>query len=109
MPIRGIRACIDLPQRFGPDPLTEFHWGQSLIGLRRWGLVLAYGTANQWWGPARHNPLIMSTNAPGFPHLSLGTDTGYRVPGGWLDFTMLWGTLRESKWLDEDPETTGGF
>ena len=94
---------IDMPQRFGDESYTWFHPGQSWIRLSQWGAAGGVSTANMWIGPARHNPLTMSNNAPGFFHAFLETDGPVTTPIGNVEARMGWGGLRESDYFDDDP------
>jgi len=100
---------IDLPQRFGTEPFTDTGWGQSFAALDFGGVSLRYGTQNLWWGPARYNPIIMSNNARGFPHLSVGSAEPFPFLLGDWQATMIWGGLTESDWFDDDPDNDRRF
>ncbi len=100
---------IDLPQRFGDEPLGGIDWGQSAVAVTVAGIRARYGTLNLWWGPARFNPLIMSDNAAGFPHLSLGSAEPFRLLGSRWEVQALWGTLHESDFFDDDPDNDRRF
>jgi hypothetical protein len=64
---------IDAPQRFGDRAFTVATLGQSTARVDVVGLALGISTANQWAGPALVDPLVLGTNAAGFPHVFLGT------------------------------------
>lgn len=100
---------IDMPQRFGTDPITNIGWGQSFASLELHGISLRYGTQNLWWGPARYNPIVISNNARGFPHLSVGSAEPFPFLLGDWQATMIWGGLTESEWFDDDPDNDGRF
>lgn len=94
---------IDLPQRFGSDPYFQVSPGESEVRFSHRSLSLAFGTQSIWLGPARFNPLIMSNNAGGFPHLDITlTPTTTRI--GDVGFTAVWGVLRESDYFDDDSD-----
>jgi hypothetical protein len=90
---------IDLPQRFGPDPLWTLDPGQSEIRLDTHGVSVGFGTTNLWWGPAIRNPIIMSNNAPGLPHAFLGTNGPISIGIGRLEAQWIWGDLDQSDWF----------
>jgi len=90
---------IDLPQRFGPDPLWTLDPGQSEVRLDGWAMAVGFGTTNLWWGPARRNPIVMSNNAPGFPHAFLGTSGPVGIGIGELEARWIWGDLDQSEWF----------
>ena len=91
---------IDWPQRFGPDSFWTLDPGQSEVRLEARGLSLGFGTKSLWWGPAIENPIIMSNNAPGFPHAFLGTDGPLGIGIGELELRWIWGRLQQSDWFD---------
>lgn len=93
----------DAPQRFGPDPVSNFHLGESYITLN-WKSVSA-GISNQniWTGPALNYPVVFSNNAPGFVHGFIGTGKPADTRIGQFEGKVLWGGLYESDWFDEDP------
>lgn len=91
---------MDMPQRFGPTSFWTFDPGQSEIAVRWRGTRLSTGTANMWWGPAARNALIMSNNAPGFFHTSLGTERPLDIGIGTIEGQWIWGGLGQSDWFD---------
>jgi hypothetical protein len=93
---------IDLPWRMGTGSFTEFHPGQSSITLSASSIQAGAATENEWWGPAIRNPLVMSDNAPGFPHLFLRTRGPVNTPVGRVDARWIVGGLEESDWFDND-------
>jgi hypothetical protein len=90
---------IDVPQRFGPDAAWKLDPGQSEVSLAGFGARVSYGTMSRWWGPAIRNPIVMSNNAPGFPHAALGTDGPRDVGIGTVEVLWLWGDLETSEWF----------
>lgn len=91
---------IDMPQRFGSDPVTFLDPGQTSLRVSAAGLSLGAGTENLWWGPGVTQSLQLTNNAAGFPHVDLRTERPLelgplRVEGQWL-----WGRLGHSGWLD---------
>ncbi|MBM4184018.1 MAG: capsule assembly Wzi family protein [Gemmatimonadetes bacterium] len=100
---------IDLPQRFGPDAFWTLDPGQSELRLDVRGATLGVSTANQWWGPATRNPIIMSNNAAGFPHAFLGTDGQLDTRIGGFEARWIWGRLTQSDWFDPNVANTRRF
>lgn len=87
---------IDNPERFGTSPYHKFGWGQSHFSVNYKKLSLAISTENLWWGPGLKNSLVLSNNAPGFPHLSFNTTEPIRnFLGGW-EFQLISGFLKPS-------------
>jgi hypothetical protein len=56
-----------------------------------------------WWGPGIRNAIVMSNNAPGFPHLFLRSRRPIATRIGWLEGTWIAGGLSESPYFDNDP------
>jgi hypothetical protein len=90
---------IDLPQRFGSDPIWTLHPGQSEVRLGE-GMTGGFGTRNLWWGPGIRSGIIMSNNAAGFPHAFLGTRGARSIGIGTLEANWVWGRLGQSDWFD---------
>jgi hypothetical protein len=97
---------IDMPQRFGSDPFWTFDWGQSEIRLRTGPLRVGLSSANLWWGPGIRNAIVMSNNAPGFPHAFVGTDGPATTSVGDVEARWIWGRLAQSEWFDPSVEDT---
>ncbi|HEV7590434.1 MAG TPA: hypothetical protein VGO40_20150, partial [Longimicrobium sp.] len=87
---------IDLPQRFGDGAYWRVDPGQSTARLDVRGFALGVSTANQQWGPSADLPLILGTNAAGFPHAFVGTSNPWRVGIGRLHARVVWGSLTQS-------------
>lgn len=93
---------IDWVMRYGDDSYHEFDWGQSEIRVIYKNVTLGFSTANFSWGPSRYNPIIMSKNAGGFPHIDLGTARPVQTKIGMMEFKWYWGALEESDYFDND-------
>lgn len=100
---------IDLPQRFGFDPLQWIDPGHSTLSLRFRGVETGASTASFWSGPAQVNPLVHGNSSPGFFHLFLGTYRPVPTPAGALEGRLYWGSLDESDWFDRDPANDRRF
>jgi hypothetical protein len=87
---------IDFPQRFGDGAYWRVDPGQSTVRLDAKGFALGVSTANQQWGPSADLPLILGTNAAGFPHAFLGTSSPWRVGIGRVHGRVVWGSLAQS-------------
>lgn len=89
----------DLPLFFGDEPVSSFHLGDSYLqaDFRRF----AAGISNErlWTGPAVHNPLIFSSNAPGFTHFFFRTSKPLWTPIGDFEGQYTWGVLRDSNYF----------
>jgi len=91
---------IDQPLRFGDRQIHRFDPGQSslLISARR--LQFGFSNENEWWGPGIRNAIVLSNNAPGFPHLLVRTAAPIDTRFGALEMRWLVGGLTESKFFD---------
>jgi hypothetical protein len=96
------RGYVDLPQRFGDSSFHTLHPGQSFVRIEGLGLRAGFSTEDLWWGPALVNPIVMSSSAPGFPHVFLGTARPLGVGIGRVEAELLWGRLTESGYFDGD-------
>ena len=94
------RRSADLPLRFGDEPATRVTPGQSAVAVRVGGASFGASTESQWWGPGIRNALVMSNNAPGFPHLFLRTASPVRTRLGTLEGRWMVGRLRQSEYFD---------
>jgi hypothetical protein len=100
---------LDAPQRFGPDPFWQFDTGQSEVRFDLRGVSATAGTTNLWWGPGRHNAILMSNNAAGIPHVSLETSRPIDVGVGRLEAHWMFGRLQGTKFWDPDLEDRGRY
>ncbi len=100
---------IDLPQRFGDEAYSRLDLGDSFAELQYSRFSAGISNQRIWTGPAVHNPLMFSTNAPGFMHIFAGTSRPVSVPGGYLEGRMFWGSLKESDYFDENPDNDRRF
>ena len=64
---------IDLPQRFGDEPVHRVDPGQTTLRADWAGLTAGLSHGNQVWGPAEEYPIMLGVNAPGFAHGFAGT------------------------------------
>jgi hypothetical protein len=95
---------IDLPKRFGDESFTVFDPGQSFVGAAVGPVEARFSTENLWLGPAQLTPILLSNTGGGFPHLRVGTTRPLDVYVGYLEATVLWGSLSESDYFDADPD-----
>lgn len=93
---------IDLPWRMGDLSFTKIYGGQSSLTVGGPAFQIGAATENEWWGPAIRNPLVMSDNAPGFPHLFLRTRGPVQTIAGRFDARWIVGGLKESDFFDND-------
>jgi hypothetical protein len=87
---------IDRPQRFGNRPYSRIDPGQSTLRIDLPVVAFGASTANQYWGPARQHPILLGNNAPGFPHLFLGSSAPLNVGIAEIHGRLVWGKLSQS-------------
>jgi hypothetical protein len=59
-------------------------------------ISLGVSTANEWIGPATEYPFLLGNNAPGFPHLFVGTGDPLNIWIGRFGARVFWGRLDQS-------------
>lgn len=89
-------TTVDLPQRFGNGPYSRVDAGNSSIRFDSRLVTFGVSTANEWMGPATEYPYLLGTNAPGFPHLFLGTGEPLNIWIGHIHTRIMWGKLYQS-------------
>jgi hypothetical protein len=87
---------VDYPQRFGDRAYSRVDPGNSYLRLDSRFISLGASTANEWIGPATEYPFLLSNNAPGIPHVFLGTGDPLNIWIGRLQARALWGRLNQS-------------
>jgi hypothetical protein len=87
---------VDLPQRFGNGPYSRLDPGESSVRLDTKWLSLGVSTANEWIGPATEYPFLLGNNAPGFPHIFVGSGEPLNVWIGRVASRVSWGKLDQS-------------
>ncbi|MGH7481798.1 MAG: capsule assembly Wzi family protein, partial [Longimicrobiales bacterium] len=101
-------ANIDLPQRFGDGGYARLDPGQSFVRLDLFGATLGFSTANEIWGPGAQQAMILSANAPGFPHAFLGTAEPLDLWIARVHGRVIWGRLQQSDY-GPDPDAPKRF
>jgi hypothetical protein len=97
---------IDAPDRFGYNKYLKIFPGQSSFKINYRRLSLGISTENLWWGPGEKNSLLMSNNAPGFPHIVFKSSQPVASPIGSFEWQLISGKLKASR---IDPaDTIGG-
>jgi hypothetical protein len=91
-------GAVDRPQRFGDGPYQRFDLGQTTLRVDAYGVAVGASTANQWWGPAVHYPYLLGNNAPGFPHVFVGTSYPLNVFVGRVHGRLVYGELSQSEY-----------
>ena len=95
-------SSIDLPIRFGDRSIRRLDAGQSAVTVDLPAVSVGVATENLWWGPGVRNAIVLSNNAPGFPHAFVETRNGLRSSLGTFGAQWLVGRLRESDYFDAD-------
>jgi hypothetical protein len=73
--------------------LSKLTMGQSSLRVDFGPLSVGVSTQNLWLGPGQYSSLLMSNNAPGFKHFSIGTNRPLKTPMGSFQFNVIGGTL----------------
>jgi hypothetical protein len=89
--------------------LSKLTMGQSSLRMHFGPFNVGVSTQNLWLGPGRYSSLLMSNNAQGFNHFSIGTNRPLKTPLGSFELNIIGGTLTanstqgfENKNLRED-------
>ncbi len=91
---------IDHPLSFGENRIRSFDLGESTAMFTGGGVEAGISNENQWWGPGIRNAMLLSNNAPGFPHAFVRTSRPVETPVGGLEVRWLVGALSESRYFD---------
>jgi hypothetical protein len=91
---------IDQPLQFGKGPIRRFDLGQSTAMLSTNRFEYGFSNENEWWGPGIRNAIVLSNNAPGFPHFFVRTARPLATRFGLVEARWLVGGLTESKFFD---------
>ena len=91
---------IDQPLRLGEDRIQRLDLGQTTAMFSTRRFELGFSNENEWWGPGIRNAIVLSNNAPGFPHLFVRTARPLATRFGGVEARWLVGGLVESKYFD---------
>ncbi len=92
---------IDYVVRYGNESFFKIFPGQSDVSLNFSSVRFGLSTQNFQWGPSRYNPIVMSSQAPGIPHVYIETDHPVETKIGEFELKQFWGELTESDYFDE--------
>jgi hypothetical protein len=95
---------IDLPFVMGDREVSRLDVGQTSLIVAAGRAELGASNENEWWGPGVRNALLLSNNAPGFPHLFVRTGSPIETPIGAFEGRWLVGGLTESSFFDTDQD-----
>lgn len=91
---------IDQPMRFGNRPIHRIDLGETTALLSSDRFAIGFSNENEWWGPGVRNAIVLSNNAPGFPHLFFRTARPLQTRLGDVEMRWLVGGLTESSYFD---------
>jgi hypothetical protein len=91
---------IDQPMRFGNKAVRRIDLGQTTAFTSMKSLEIGFSNENEWWGPGIRNAIVLSNNAPGFPHLFVRTAQPITTRLGSFEMRWLVGGLTESSYFD---------
>lgn len=91
---------IDQPMRFGDKPIRRLGMGESSAIVSAGRVQFGVSNESHWWGPGIRNAILLSNNAPGFPHLFLRTARPIETRFGAVELRWLVGGLTESRYFD---------
>ncbi|OIR07032.1 hypothetical protein GALL_109390 [mine drainage metagenome] len=92
----------DIPERFGDNKYKRILPGQSSVRYNAGNMSIGISTENMWWGPGRHNALVMSNNASGFLHATINTVKPIETKIGAFEGQIIGGQLSNSNILPPD-------
>jgi hypothetical protein len=94
------RFTIDQPMRFGDKAIHRIDLGETSVVTSLRSVEVGFSNENEWWGPGIRNAIVLSNNAPGFPHLFIRTAHPLVTRLGDVEMRWLVGGLRESAYFD---------
>jgi hypothetical protein len=94
------RFTIDQPMRFGDKAIHRIDLGQTSVVTSVRSMEVGFSNENEWWGPGIRNAIVLSNNAPGFPHLFIRTAHPVSTRLGDVEMRWLVGGLSESAYFD---------
>jgi len=103
---------VDWVQRYGDNVFAKFHPGQSEVRLDVGKFVTSVGTQNYSLGPAVFNPILLSRQSGGFPHLRIGVKPTYLTSKkniAKIEANVLYGILKESDYFDENSDNDNRY
>ena len=94
---------IELPEKMGEKGYSKFLLGQSFLKFHYKKWAIEYSSANEWWGPAQRNALLLSTTGAGFMHISIKNQEPLNSTIGKFNFELMTGKVINGGW--EPPST----
>ena len=93
---------IDWVQRYGTSAKLFFHPGQSEVKFQAGKFIASLSTQNYSVGPSFFNPVLLSQQGNGFPHLRIGSSPFTIKKIGVFEANVLGGVLIESDHFDNE-------
>lgn len=102
---------IDLPQRFGDEPLGRLDPGESELSYERWRLRAALTSGARHLGAGARHAILMQGDAPGFARFEMSTPQGIRTPLGTFSAVLAAGKIGQTVWapLRREGARSGSF
>lgn len=97
-----VQNNIDDYRKLGNDPVNEFNFGQSRIGLKYDQFAVGFSNENLWWGPGKKNSLVFTNNAAGFGHFYLQTNKPIKTKIGQFEAKAILGVLAGTPFTHPD-------
>jgi hypothetical protein len=97
-----VQNNIDDYRQLGREPVNEFNFGQSRIGLKYNEFAVGISNENLWFGPGRKNSLVMTNNAAGFGHAYLQTNQPLQTKIGQFEAKLVLGILAGTPFTHPD-------
>lgn len=98
---------IDAPERLGYGPVRKLHPGQSFVKAHVGAFSMGISTEHLWWGPGIRSSLLMTNNAQGFVHGTIGTRRPVKTPVGLFEGQTIIGRLEGSGLEPRSIDTDG--
>ncbi len=101
---------VDWVQRYGSSSKLYFHPGQSEVKFQSGKFIVSASTQNYSFGPSTFNPILLSHQGGGFPHIRLGSEPfsiGKKI--GKIEVNYLAGILTESNYFDASSKNDHRF
>ena len=91
----GIKTFYDLVGSWGQrtSAISKLTAGQSSLRIDLGPISLGVSSQNLWLGPGIYSSLLMSNNASGFNHFSVGTNRPLKTILGSFEISIIGGTL----------------
>lgn len=94
--IEDAKPYIDLTSNYTDRPVYQVDLGQSYVGVSKWQTRLRLSNERYWVGPGVRYTVLGTNNAPGYPHVLLGTDGPIETKLGTFEAAYDYGWTRES-------------